>query len=122
MAPVQSSHAEDGGGDAAERAKKLQQLQLFNVHMACNVALSLFVFNVRTEVLRGLVRNDVQRLTNILSSWAASIGLLEFLFNPTIGRLSDAFGRKPFMLAAPVASAILKTLTVLNPSLFTLTV
>jgi MFS family permease len=31
-------------------------------------------------------------------------GIMEFLFNPIIGRLSDKFGRKPFLMLSPIVS------------------
>ena len=48
--------------------------------------------------------------------------LLEFLVNPTIGRLADAYGRRPFMIVAPYAAIVLKTWVLLKPSLLSLTV
>ena len=41
---------------------------------------------------------------------------------PTIGRLADTFGRKPFMIMAPYAAIVLKILVLLKPSVLMLTV
>ena len=41
---------------------------------------------------------------------------------PTIGRLADTFGRKPFMIMAPYAAIVLKILVLLKPSVMMLTV
>lgn len=101
-------------------ARKKAQLRLLNLHMMSNIALSLFTFSSRTTLLQELVKNDSARMVNILSAWASTIGAAEFLLNPTMGRLSDYYGRKPFMLMSPVACVVLKTWCALNPSVLAL--
>jgi hypothetical protein len=71
----------------------------------------------------------------MLSLWAGGIGALEYLLNPTVGRLSDAMGRKvaffllpapshhpllavwqPFLLLGPIANLITKANVAMNPT------
>ena len=104
--------------NAAKRKKA--QLRLLNLHMMSNIALSLFTFSSRTTLLQELVKNDSARMVSILSAWASTIGAAEFLLNPTMGRLSDYYGRKPFMLMSPFACVVLKTWCALNPSVLAL--
>jgi MFS family permease len=47
-------------------------------------------------------------MASILAMWGFSAGFFEFLLNPTVGKLSDTFGRKPFMLLSPFFNLILK--------------
>ena len=103
-----------------DEKNKQTQLRLLNIHMMSNIALSLFTFSSRTTLLQQLVKNDSARMVNILSTWASTIGAAEFLLNPTMGRLSDYYGRNPFMLTSPVACVILKTWCALNPSILAL--
>ena len=112
-----TTQSKEAGKD--EKRKKTQ-LRLLNIHMLSNIALSLFTFSSRTTLLQQLVKNDSARMVNILSTWASTIGAAEFLLNPTMGRLSDYYGRKPFMLMSPVACVILKTWCALNPSILAL--
>jgi DHA1 family tetracycline resistance protein-like MFS transporter len=51
----------------------------------------------------------------------AVAALMEFLINPTLGSLSDAYGRRPFMMMAPWASLVLKSWVLISPSVFSLT-
>jgi MFS family permease len=44
-----------------------------------------------------------------MSAWTTVTAAIEFLVNPTIGQLSDRFGRKNFLLLAPYANIVLKT-------------
>ena len=39
---------------------------------------------------------------------SAGVGILEFLLNATVGRLSDAFGRRLFLFASPIVNLALK--------------
>ena len=43
-------------------------------------------------------------------------GVMEFAFNPLIGRLSDKFGRKPFLMLSPIVCCLLRLSVYLNPT------
>lgn len=47
--------------------------------------------------------------------WTGSTAFCEFFLNPTIGTLSDTYGRKPFMVLAPYAAIVLKAWVSPNP-------
>ena len=117
---VKQEEEEDSRQRIRRRRRRL--LLLLYAHMTSNISLSLFNFNSRTTLLGKLVNNDASLMSKILSRWASTIGLLEFLFNPTIGRLSDKIGRRPFMLCSPIACVLLKTWVYLSPSLTSLSV
>eukprot|EP00928_Gymnodinium_smaydae_P080474 TRINITY_DN64161_c0_g1_i1.p1 TRINITY_DN64161_c0_g1~~TRINITY_DN64161_c0_g1_i1.p1 ORF type:complete len:504 (+),score=91.80 TRINITY_DN64161_c0_g1_i1:60-1571(+) len=91
-------------------------------HMLGTIALSLFNFSSRTSLLASLpgMRENPRKMASILSSWAAAIGIIEFLLNPTIGSLSDSVGRRPFMLASPIACVVLKSWVAVRPSILSL--
>ena len=103
-----------------KKSRRRRLLLLLYAHMTSNISLSLFNFNSRTTLLGKLLDNDALRMSKILARWASTIGLLEFLFNPTIGRLSDKIGRRPFMLCSPVACVLLKTWVYFSPSVTSL--
>jgi MFS family permease len=116
-----AQQSKDTMTDVEIEARRKRNLLLVNVHMLSNISLSLVTFNPRTLILKQLCNGDPVKMSGIMTAWAASIGLLEFLLNPTIGRLSDAYGRKPFFLAAPIACMVLKLAAALNPTLPVLT-
>ena len=90
------------------------------VHCAVNMLVSMFTFMTRAEVLLPMVNgyDDVQWY---MSTWTGVTAALEFIVNPTIGQLSDAYGRKAFLLLAPYANIVLKTLVIARPRIWTLT-
>lgn len=51
---------------------------------------------------------------------SAGVGLLEFFLNATVGRLSDAFGRRLFLFASPVVNLVLKAAVFATQSPFML--
>jgi len=53
------------------------------------------------------------RAMGAMSSMAAA---LEIIFNPILGRLSDRYGRRPFLIAAPLMTAFVHTLVAMFPS------
>jgi DHA1 family tetracycline resistance protein-like MFS transporter len=57
-----------------------------------------------------------------MTIWVVAIGLIEFLLQPTLGKWSDAIGRKPFLLASPFLNLLVKTLVSLSPSPLTMAV
>jgi len=85
------------------------------IHMAINVGINTLCVTTRPPLLQELT-GDPQRTGNLLSLWAGGIGLLEYLLNPAIGRLSDAHGRKSFLLLGPVANLLFKGNMALFPS------
>ena len=50
----------------------------------------------------------------------AIIGLSEWLINPTLGKLSDSVGRKPFAMLAPFVNVFVKMHVALRPSVWAL--
>ncbi len=101
---------------------KNRQLKTLYMHCATNMMTSMFCFFTRSEVLLPLVGNNYDRVGVYMSAWTTVTAAIEFLINPTIGQLSDRFGRKKFLLLAPYANIVLKSWVVLQPSILSLTV
>lgn len=120
MPSVQSKDQQNDEEEFQLSPEKKRTVFLINTHMAVNMALSILTFNTRTLLLQQLTNNDTTLMAKYLSNWAMVIGGWEFLFNPTIGRLSDTYGRKFWMTLSPVICTFLKGLVLINPSLFTI--
>ena len=69
-------------------------------------------------LFKALTAGDITRSAQLLSLGTATGGLVEFLINPTVGKLSDTHGRKMFMLIGPLYNAIGNILVALFPSNF----
>ena len=80
-----------------EEESKRRKLKLISYHYTINAMLSLLTFNTRTTILRDLTNGNAQRMSSYMSTWSLCIGAAEFLLNPTVGRLSDTYGRKFWM-------------------------
>ena len=103
-----------------EEESKRRKLKLISYHYTINAMLSLLTFNTRTTILRDLTNGNAQRMSSYMSTWSLCIGAAEFLLNPTVGRLSDTYGRKFWMCLSPVVCTFLKALVLIRPTLFTI--
>eukprot|EP00912_Choanoflagellata_sp_UC4_P001564 UC4_evm5s991 len=111
-----------GDDDTQDTEKVKKQLLLVKSHCTINMAVSILNFTTRGEILKDILGGDYVQVANYLSAWTTSTAAVEFFLNPTIGKLSDNIGRKPFMVLAPYAAIILKTWVLLKPSVLSLTV
>ena len=104
------------GGGAKARA-----IRVLYVHQAVNILCSLMVAPTRIHLLRELrPEATIAQLNGIVTSWVAIIGLSEWLINPTLGKLSDSVGRKPFAMLAPFVNVFVKMHVALRPSVWAL--
>eukprot|EP00940_MAST-03C_sp_MAST-3C-sp2_P001318 g1318.t1 len=120
---------EKGASDTTKRdasvkeiSFKQQQLMLVRSHCVINMAVSILNFSTRGEIMLKLLNGDTEKLSAYLGYWTSTTAAIEFLVNPTIGRLSDTIGRKPFLMLSPYAALVLKTWVLLKPSILSLTV
>ena len=86
------------------------------------MAVSMMNFTSRGEFLKEVLGGDFSQVAWYLSTWTSVTAAIEFILNPTLGKLSDAYGRKPFMVLAPYAAIVLKSWVLMAPSVFSLTV
>jgi MFS family permease len=87
-------------------------------HMCLNVTGICAVLQARPNLILSQVKNDPSKMARVLTLYSSLVGALEFFLNPTAGRLSDQYGRKPFLLLSPIINMILKAGVAMNPSLF----
>ena len=91
------------------------------VHAAMNMFVSVVVYSTRTELLQQLLNGDFAATSQYVAFGTSGAALLEVLLNPTVGALSDTYGRRPFMMMAPWANMVMKAWVVMSPSVFSLT-
>ena len=103
-------------------SEKRQQLLLVRSHCVINMAVSILNFSTRGELLLELLQGDTEKLAAYLGYYTSATAAIEFLINPTIGRLSDTIGRKPFLMLSPYAALVLKSWVLVKPSILSLTV
>eukprot|EP01045_Picozoa_sp_COSAG04_P041660 COSAG04_NODE_12776_length_636_cov_0.525140_1_plen_208_part_10 len=83
-----------------------------------NVSVVTLCIQAEIQLVTELCGGDAARTALFLSTTSGFVGLTEFLLNPTLGRLSDRFGRRFFLLIGCTYCAVGNTLVgLLQPSL-----
>ena len=59
--------------------------------------------------------NDATVAMQLLATSSGVSGLVQWALNPTFGKLSDRYGRRPFFLIGPAWNALGNCLIALNP-------
>lgn len=104
--------------DEAARAHRNHQVNMICAHMGLNVASLCIGIVPRVSIVQETGGLSAAGAAKLLALYASGVGVVEFLLNPISGRLSDACGRKVFLMQAPAVSALLKYLVYLRPSKF----
>jgi MFS family permease len=100
-------------------ARERLQVNIICAHMGLNVAGLCVTLVQRVSVMTQRGGLTPAEAAEKLAVFSSGVGALEFLLNPIAGKLSDAIGRKMFLMQAPAVSALLKALVFLRPSIFT---
>ena len=59
--------------------------------------------------------NDATVAMQLLATSSGISGLVQWLVNPTFGKLSDRYGRRPFFLIGPAWNTVGNFLIAMNP-------
>ena len=106
--------------EAANAAKRKRQVYAVCAHFGLNVGAICTVLTARTTVLSTVLGGSQLQSAKTLAYLSSGVGMIEFIINPIIGKLSDAYGRKAFIAQAPFISILLKLLVFFKPSLATI--
>ena len=105
--------------DSAERAEaaqlKAKQGRLILVHALLHLTTLCIPGNAETILFQELVGGDVVRADRLLAVTMSANAAIEFVLAPTVGRLTDSLGRKPFFLGYPTYGVVGWTLMFLFP-------
>ena len=92
------------------------------VFIFITVLLDMLALGIIIPVLPRLVvdflAGDASRSAEILGIFGTAWALMQFLFSPTLGALSDRFGRRPLILASNIGLGLDYVLMALAPSLW----
>jgi DHA1 family tetracycline resistance protein-like MFS transporter len=75
------------------------------------------IIPVLPSLVLGFVGGDTPRSAEVLGAFGTAWALMQFLFSPTLGALSDRFGRRPVILISNIGLALDYILLALAPSL-----
>lgn len=88
----------------------VQRVSLVWRHMFLNLIVLVAPFQSRNQYMLRLVGGDAGKAAAWQSYMTAAASTTEFLINPALGRLSDQYGRKVFLLLSPLVNLVLKFL------------
>eukprot|EP00662_Eupelagonemidae_sp_cell21_P000646 gene646-1916_t len=90
--------AVERGDEEKARARRQAQVRVICAHMGFNVASLTIVMTQRVSLLRKVTGLAAAEAAAMLAMFSSGVGCVEFLLNPLAGKLSDANGRKPFLM------------------------
>ncbi len=105
--------------DAAFRKRAVTILSAVFFLQICGNCATL---TARPTMLLGFVGNDSTAAAALQSMISSCGSVLEFIFGPCLGRLSDRYGRFPFLMIGPLGSLVCDGLVALYPSWATVVV
>jgi len=79
------------------------------------IAQGLMMFSVTTVVptrapmILKIKKGDAAATARTMGMMSGLAAVIELVVNPMLGKLSDQYGRKPFMMLAPIINAVLHT-------------
>jgi MFS family permease len=104
-----------GAAELAQKAANLASARKICVHMFFRVFNTCQNIQGEPQLVLNLCGGDVSAGMRLLAASSTCTGLIQFLINPTIGKLSDTFGRKKFFLVGPAFNVISNALIGLFP-------
>eukprot|EP00929_Paragymnodinium_shiwhaense_P031786 TRINITY_DN17738_c0_g1_i2.p1 TRINITY_DN17738_c0_g1~~TRINITY_DN17738_c0_g1_i2.p1 ORF type:complete len:422 (+),score=109.58 TRINITY_DN17738_c0_g1_i2:81-1346(+) len=69
----------------------------------------------RAPLIAKIKKGDLAATAKAMGAMSAMAAAIEILINPVLGRLSDQYGRRPFMIAAPLVTAFVHSLVAMFP-------
>ena len=93
---------------------ELRLVSLMRPLAAINLGAWLMMIPARPEMVLQVAKGDALLAAQILGSMTAGASIVEFLTTPTLGILSDRFGRKPFLVLIPTIGVIARVSTFLG--------
>ena len=106
----------DQTGDGASPPRRGAVAFIFVTILLDMFALGL-ILPILPKLVESFVDNDTARAAEIFGLFGTAWALMQFLFSPVLGGLSDRFGRRPVVLLSNLGLALDYVLMALAPSL-----
>eukprot|EP00421_Protoceratium_reticulatum_P049106 CAMPEP_0168453060 /NCGR_PEP_ID=MMETSP0228-20121227/49488_1 /TAXON_ID=133427 /ORGANISM="Protoceratium reticulatum, Strain CCCM 535 (=CCMP 1889)" /LENGTH=450 /DNA_ID=CAMNT_0008467759 /DNA_START=32 /DNA_END=1384 /DNA_ORIENTATION=+ len=118
MAPTSA----DAADEAAAKARRAQQLRIIHWHYLIGCCHLVMPFAQKPALLLGLpqFQGDISKVAVKMATMTSMSGAVEFFANPILGKLSDALGRKAFLMLGPIVNIFTYMLVWSNPSVATM--
>mmetsp|Transcript_27023 Transcript_27023/g.62429 ORF Transcript_27023/g.62429 Transcript_27023/m.62429 type:complete len:474 (+) Transcript_27023:77-1498(+) len=90
-----------------EKARKARIITFLKLSSFLSICQHAIMVQTEPMLLKELYNGDVARSTKLLANTQGIVGLAGLFLNQAGGKLSDALGRKPFLLLGPLGNIIL---------------
>mmetsp|Transcript_107256 Transcript_107256/g.313627 ORF Transcript_107256/g.313627 Transcript_107256/m.313627 type:complete len:425 (+) Transcript_107256:59-1333(+) len=94
-------------GQAAEEAIKEQTARSLCMATCLLMAAVTMVVPTRAPMVLAIKKGDAAATAKAMGLMSTCAAVIELVVNPILGKLSDQFGRKPFLMMTPIVSAVL---------------
>jgi MFS family permease len=115
-APNSRVSCSSAGQQQQQQQRQQSSLNRISLHMLLRVTIGCMGLAAEPLFVRNLCGGDASRAMRLLAQTSGASGLVQFVFNPTFGTLSDTFGRRVFFMVGPLTNAIGNLLASLFPS------
>ena len=105
---------DDSVAKQKEELHRKKQIRMIYIHAFTNLLHQAMSTPIRTQYMMGLLQGDQAATARLLAYATSGSAVIEFLFNPSLGKLSDHIGRKFLLLMSPVLSFICKALIIMR--------
>jgi DHA1 family tetracycline resistance protein-like MFS transporter len=107
---------EKQSSDAKDDARKEEIANTLCIASGLMMTAVTMVVPTRAPMVKEIKKGDAAATARAMGLMTAFAGVLELVLNPVLGKLSDEYGRKPFLLLAPTVNAVLHSLVAAFPS------
>lgn len=98
-----------------DEARKEENLKALCIATGLMMTAVTTVVPTRAPMVLKIKKGDVAATAKAMGLMTTCAGIMELFINPVLGKLSDEYGRKPFLLLAPTVNAFLHTLVAAFP-------
>eukprot|EP00041_Stephanoeca_diplocostata_P014775 m.278994 g.278994 ORF g.278994 m.278994 type:complete len:447 (+) comp19795_c0_seq1:198-1538(+) len=101
--------------EAENEAKAKELVRIIGPAVFLNVLSGAMLYTSRQASAKNMFKSGAD-LTMFLAKLSSGGAFLEFILNPIIGKLSDAYGRRPFIPLANVSTLVCRLFLFLKPT------
>lgn len=109
-----AAHSKPEKSDAEKLRDRDRTLFLLKISTFLSTVQHTIMIQTEPMLVKELCNNDAGLGASALANTQGLVGILGLLLNQTGGKLSDALGRKPFLLLGPLGNILLGALVVKN--------
>jgi len=104
-------------GEVARKEEVAKNLAVSAGLMMLSVTM---IVPTRAPMVLAIKNGDIAATARSMGIMSSCAAIVELFVNPVLGRMSDQYGRRPFMMVAPLVNAFLHSMVALMPTNMTM--